>query len=494
MFRSVVEAVFYYAGETPDRFCLADDARKVTYREYKDEICRYAAVFSKMGIGEGDKVVVEAAQTVEYLAAELALQLTGAVFVPVENRCAPEKICSFADRVAAKAIFIKTEKNVDAYEGRPYFTFAFLAEQAAGAEPYEAEKLPETDVVSEILFSTGTTGREKGIIITHANDIALAQNVISGVEMEQDNIEMILSPLNHSHGLRRYYANMYNGSSVVLLGSIMNVKRFFNNIDLYGVNSMDLVPAALFMILKLSKDRLGDFKDKIRYIQLGSAPLQDAEREKTCALLPDTRLYNFYGSTESGCTIIYNFNTGTTKANCIGKPTCNTRLYIVDDERREIESSPDNTGFLATGGAMNMSGYWEDPEETEKVLENGIIYSNDIGYIDEAGDVILLGRKGDVINIGGNKVSPEEIENTAKTMEVIEDCGCIPVPIPGKGQAAKLFVQMKPGREFDAVAIRNYLADRLEPYKVPAFITEIGKIPRSFNGKLLRKELKEIKD
>lgn len=486
MFHSIVEAVFHYADTQPDKLCLVDDIGQVTYQEYSEKVKKYASCFAQMGLKAKDTVVVEACQTIEYLAMELALQLLGIVFVPVEHNCAGEKIRSFAERAEAKAVIVCKE---DTYDTEHNYTFDILAELCEKAEPYEPQTLPlETDV-SEVLFSTGTTGKEKGIIITHANNIALAENVIHGVEMEKDNVEMIPSPMNHSHGLRRYYANMYNGCTVVLLGSAMDVRRFFHNLDTYGVNSMDLVPTALAVVLKLSKDKLAEYQNQLRYVQFGAAPMMEATQEKICELLPNTRLYNFYGSTESGCICIYNFNCSNYKKHCIGKPAYNAEIVIVDDERKPMESSKENIGLLSSRGKMNMLGYWEDEEETQKVLLDGVVYSNDVAYYDEDGDIILLGRKGDVINVGGNKVSPEEIENVAKKMPGVADCGVIPMADPFKGNVPKIFVQMEKGSQFDSVAIRTFLANNLEPYKVPVYIEEIEQIPRSYNGKLLRKEL-----
>lgn len=487
MFQSIVEAVFHYSEIQPDKLCLADDKARVSYKEYAEMIKKYASCFDKYSLKSGDKVVVEACQTIDYLAIELALQLLGVVFVPVEHNCAAEKIVAFKDRAGAKVII--SEKPLEC-DGCTCLTYETVVSEAEDCELYNGYSLPKIDAVSEILFSTGTTGKEKGIVITHENDIALAENVIYGVEMEKDNVEMIPSPLNHSHGLRRYYANMYNGSTVIILGSVMNVLKFCKNLDEYGVNSIDLVPAALTVVLKLTKNKLAEYADKIRYIQFGAAPLMEQDKEKICALLPGTRMYNFYGSTESGCTCIYNFNVPNAKKNCIGKPTHNVELVMVDDDRNSIQTSFENTGLVATKGGMNMLMYWQDEEETNKVLANGIVYSNDIGYVDEDGDVILLGRKGDVINVGGNKVSPDEIENAAKKMPGIVDCGCVGVDDASKGKVPKLFVQMDKKTPFDMVAIRKFLSDKLEPYKVPVYIVEIEQIPRSFNGKLLRKELK----
>lgn len=487
MFRSIVEAVFHYASSQPEKLCLADDNGSVTYFAYAEKVRKLAKVFQQIGVAEGATVVVEACQTIDYLAVELALQLIKAVFVPVEHNCAGEKLLSFTARAKAQAVI--TEKELAGCACKA-LTYEELTRWEKETLPCENYTLPETDLVSEILFSTGTTGKEKGIVLTHGNDIALAQNVLYGVEMERDNVEMIPSPMNHSHGLRRYYANMYNGSTVVLLGSVMNILKFFKNMDEYQVNAIDLVPAALTVVLKLSKNKLADYADRLRYIQYGAAPLAEADKEKVCALLPKTRMYNFYGSTESGCTCIYNFNTPAAKKNCIGKPTHNVELLMVNDDRLPIVASEETPGLVATKGGMNMLEYWEDPEETAGVLVDGVVYSNDIGYLDADGDLILLGRKGDVINVGGNKVSPDEIEDAVKKMEGIADCGCIGVEDAAKGRVPKLFVQMSRGAEFDPVEIRSFLGSKLEPYKVPVYIVQIDKIPRSFNGKLLRKELK----
>lgn len=490
MFSSVVEAVFSHALTKPDKLCLADENGSVTYKEYKELILKYAGGFSFLGVKKGDKVVIEASQTISFLASALAVQLLGGVFVPVERNCAWDKTLRIA--VTAEAVLSVSLKEQESGEIK-HISFDALKEIAEKQTETLSYEFTDSDTVCEILFSTGTTGKEKGIVLTNKNNIALAENVMYGVEMKEDNVEMIPSPLNHSHGLRRYYGNMVKGASVVLITGVMNIKGFFDMMDKYGVNSMDLVPTALTVLLRLSKGRFADYKDVMRYIQFGSAPLADADKETIRTLLPQTHLYNFYGSTESGCICIYDFNDGKDKPKCIGKPAYNAKIVIVDEEHKEIENtSEDNTGLLASFGKMNMSGYWKDEEETSKVMFDGGIYSNDEAYFDEDGDIVLLGRKGDVINVGGNKVSPDEVEDAAKKFDGIEDCGCIGIPDALKGNTPKLFVKMKKGCEFSSAHIRAHLTSQLEPYKVPSVIVEIDEIPRSFNGKLLRRTLRNM--
>ncbi len=489
MFSSVVQAVFSHAETKKDKICLADEKGSVTYSEYKELILNIAAELSLLGIKKGDKVVIEASQTIHFLATALAVQLIGGIFVPVERNCAWDKTLRIAE--TAEAVLVLSVKEQESGDIK-HLTVASLVSSAKEKAQTFSYEFSDKDTVCELLFSTGTTGKEKGIAITNGNNIALAENVMYGVEMEEDNVEMIPSPLNHSHGLRRYYANMVKGATVVLSTGVMNVIGFFGLMDKYDVNSMDLVPTALTVLLKLSKGKFADYKDVMRYIQFGSAPLSDGDKETIRTLLPHTHLYNFYGSTESGCICIYDFNDGKDKPKCIGKPTHNARIIIVDEDRNEIEATENSTGLLASFGGMNMKGYWKDEEETAKVMFEGGIYSNDEAYFDEDGDIILLGRKGDVINVGGNKVSPDEIEDVVKKMGGIEDCGCIGIPDALKGNTPKLFVQMKKGFPFDSSAIRSHIASELEPYKVPSVIVEIDLIPRSFNGKLLRRALRNI--
>ena len=485
--RSVVEAVFAHTHTSG--LCLADETRAVTYSEYCDEILKTVTALRSYGIERGQRVVVEASQTISYLALQLAMNLSGVVFVPVERGCAWNKMLHIAQLSEASALIAGKIKEPD--DSVTLIQMDELCSRVAHAEPASVYSFPEPDDVSEILFSTGTTGTEKGIVISFANNIALAENVINGVSMQGDNVEMIPSPLNHSHGLRRYYANMVLGCTVVVLSSVMNVKKLFDMVEQYHVNSFDLVPTALSVILRLSKDHFARYRDVIRYIQLGSAPISEADMATLRRLLPDTRLYNFYGSTESGCICIYDFNTDSCKQKCIGKPACNAHIIVVDEDRRPVQSSAECTGLLASKGPMNMLGYWKDEDATKAVLENGFIYSNDEAYFDSDGDIILLGRKGDVINSGGNKISPDEVEEAAKAHPSVADCGCIGVADALKGSVPKLFVQLRPGHEFEPASIKECIASRLEPYKVPAAVVAIETIPRSFNGKLLRRVLKE---
>ena len=417
---SIVECIAKHAEKKGNVLCLADGKHAVTYSEAWELIKGFKNELHKQGLKKGDCVVIECNQSVEYLICEFAIQLAGCIFVPLEKNAALSRVLEIADdtdaklHIGNKAVEELKVKHLDISESLNY-----KDSSDAGVE------FPTFEDVAEILFSTGTTGKSKGIVLTHKNDVALAENVKYGTSMKQDNVELIPMPFSHSHGLRRMYGNMLNGSSVIILDGVMFLKKMFDLMDTYHVTSMDLSPTMLSIIFKLGKDSLGNYADQLDYVQLGSAPLPEEDKVHLSKLLPKTRLYNFYGSTEAGCSCILDFNTMAGKKGCIGKPTVNANFIVVDDERNEIQSSEDNLGLLASSGDINMKEYFKAPELTAEALQNGFIYTKDLGYIDKDGFVYMLGRKDDVINFGGIKISPEEVEACIRKSDMIKDCAAI---------------------------------------------------------------------
>ena len=313
--------------------------------------------------------------------------------------------------------------------------------------------------------------------------------------MGKDEVELITTPINHSLEIRRTYGAIYNGSSVVLTDGIKFVEDFFKLLDNYKITAITFVPAILEQVLKFAKDRFATYDHQFHYIQLGSAPLSETNKEILTKMFPTTRLYNTYGATESGCTVILEFSKYGDKKKCIGRTTVNTEILFVDDNRNRVDASLENPGILAFQGGMNMRGYYKEPEITAEVMdEQGVVYTNDLGYLGEDGLVYLLGRQGDVINMGGIKIAPTEIEEVVMKHEMIKDCACIPIPDEITGEAPKLFVALNEGYEFNQKELSKYMLSKLESLKVPKTFEIIDEIPRTFNGKIIRKELKALND
>lgn len=495
-FSSILEAVLKHAQEHPDKLLMADDAHEISYGDFAKALKRLAAFFISNGVGRGQRVLVETSQSISYFCTEFALQALGAVFVPFAAKSAPEKFTYFREKSRCDFMVLSDLRKLE--DHAPAVRRGTIEQVVFSTFKDDAELIidyPKADTVCEILFTTGTTGLEKGIVLSHANDIATAQNVACGIDMRADNRELILAPLNHAYALRRCYADFVRGATVILQENQIFVKELFDKIERYEVNAIATLPSTVNLLFRLSGDKLGEYAEQLRYVQVSTAPLQPEDKRRIKRLLPKSALFNMYGSTESGISCVYEFNRHADKPSCIGRPAVNSEILIVDDDRKAIESDREHVGTLACRSPANMRGYFGEAEsDYADVMENGIVYSNDVVYFDEDGDIILLGRKGDIINVGGLKISPNEIEKAAADHPQVADCACIAVADEHKGQAPKIFVQLKAGtrpEEFDFSDLKVHMSKSLEHYKLPVKFEVIDKIPRTFKGSLMRKSLRE---
>jgi long-chain acyl-CoA synthetase len=477
-YASIIDAIRTNAEHSPARLCLVDGTTQVTYGQYWQKICRAAENFQAQGLARDGKAMLISTQTIDYLAALHAVQLAGAIAVPLERGCVEKRIREIANALGTAYL----------YGGAAYSGIQALTSETGDGAGTFTYPLPKTDSTSLILFTTGTTGTSKGIELTHGADVAVAENVKYGVQMQPDNVEMLPMPLNHSFALRRYFASMINGSAVALTDGVMNLKDFYATMQTYHATSMALAPSMLSVLLKLSKAELAKYDAQLDFVQMGSAPLPEQEKQTLMAILPSCRLYNLYGSTEVGCACILDFNRHKDMPNCIGRPTVNSLLRIVDDHHKPIETNSERTGFLCWGGSMCMKGYYGDPDLTHQVLVDGFIRSNDVGYMDGLGWVYMLGRNDDVILSGGMKIQPADVEKVAIGFAGVSDSICFGRQISETMTIVALgYVS---DTVLDPIAYRNFLSANLNDYMVPRVIEKIDSVPRTFNGKILRKGMK----
>ena len=513
---SIVEALKINAEKTPDKLCVGDKKNQVTYKEFWNMVKKAAVYLQEKGVQKGDMVVIRGAQKVEFLLGVFGVQLAGGAVCPLEKAIKDDRIMeimNFVDsniylaekpvknttvnNISLKEMFKVVQNNeaVTPNENTDNSENVVLNESSDSSEAVSSKEfsLPASDDLSEILFTTGTTGKSKGIEVTFGCNVAIAQNVIDSVGMEKDEIELITTPINHSLAIRRSYGAIYNGSSIVLTDGIKFVEDFFKLLDRYKITAITFVPAILEQVLKFAKDRFATYDNQFHYIQLGSAPLSEKAKETLKEMFPNTKLFNIYGATESGCTVSLEFSKYGDKKGSIGKPNVNAEIIFVDDNRNIVKASAQNPGNLAFKGAMNMPGYLKEPEITKEVMDDeGTLYTNDLGYMGEDGFVYLLGRKGDVINMGGIKIAPSEIEEVVAQNEMIKECACIPIPDEITGEAPKLFIVINEGFEYDEKSLHRFMLEKLEAIRVPKVVQVIDALPRTFNGKVIKRMLKEM--
>lgn len=482
---TILHYIQKYAQTQPDTMAVCELRKSVTYKEYWSSIRKTAGVLMGMGIRKGDHVMLRCTQNIDYLTVFSALQYMQALVIPVEKSTSVERVLEIGGRVDSECLI--SDKEAD---GISSIKIKDIIARAKDADEADLE-LPGENDRSMLLFTTGTTGSSKGVVMLHRGDVGIAGNVIEGTSMKKGNVEIIPMPLNHSFGIRRYQSDMVNGGTVCLMDGMVFIGTLWKLMEKYGATSMAISPASLGMIFHLSDERIADYADQLDYIQIGSAPLAEADKEKLLRLLPDTRLYNFYGSSEAGCACILEFSGNGNKTGCIGRPTVNSIVRFTDDAGNVVENgSPEAPALLSWGGSIVMEGYYNDPDLTAETLVGGYVRTKDLAYLDEDGDCILVGRADDVINYGGSKISPTEIENLALGYEYIDDVAFTSISDPITGELPVILVIQKDG--YDEAEFERFLTDRLESYKLPRKYIYVDNIPKTFKGSVLRKEVRKL--
>lgn len=513
MYQTIVEAVLRHGAEMPDKLAVGFKKNRIHYGELCRQI-RAAAREMKEScqVRAGDRVMISAASKPDYVVAWLAAQYLGAVSIPIDKSAKAANVLDACVFFEPKLLLTDAKIDGDTGEVRRASLkelYAKAAREAKDAgERGEAAcrneagcgdcdgtgseyQLPEPDSVAEILFTTGTTGKPKGVMLTYENLYASTHNTWRGVGMLESDRVLIPLPLNHSVGMRVLRTALYIGASVVIQNGFTFAKELETNIEEYACTGLVSVPASIEVVYRQMQDRFAGILGRLRYMEFGAGSLSASMKKKLLQELPGTLIYNTWGSTETGGALFLNVSKHPDKLLSIGKPAEGVEFKVADSQGRELQARDiDTAGRMALRGRMQMAGYYRDPEQTKAALSDGWLLTNDMVYADEDGYVYMLGRADDIINVGGEKVSPVEVENIASEYEQIRECACIGADDPDGilGKVPILYAVME-GAEFQEAGLMKFLADRMERYKLPQRVVIVPKLPRNRMNKLDRAAL-----
>lgn len=469
-----------HAENQPNKTAIIIGDNKTSYKQLWEMINSAAEYFSGIGIKKGSHVLSVASPCLEYVVCMYALLGLGAVHVPAENRVPTERIVSIANSIDADLIICP--ENPDCGIAWTSLTTVDMQRKT----DYCLDPVLISDDCSEIIFTTGTTGKSKGVMLsTHCLDTYI-KAINPSFNLTNNSVFLVTTPLNHVGGLHRIHQCMFAGSAVILMDGIRDLRAFFNSIHTHEVTHTYLPPASVKLLITLAKKELAKLDGKLQFIYTASAPFPVADIEVLMSLLPNTRLHQGYGSSECGSVCNCCYNAPGESVACLGKPYPCVEVKLLDENGNQI-TEPNKEGSICIKSDMNMLGYYKEPELTASVLKDGFVHSSDLMYFDETGGLHFAGRGDDVINVRGFKVAPIEVEDVALKYDGILDCVCIPFDDAMGGRIIKMLVCVKDGATLDKEGLSAYLSEKLEAYKVPRIIEEVNEIARTANGKLNRK-------
>jgi len=340
---------------------------------------------------------------------------------------------------------------------------------------------------SFMFFTTGTTGRAKGVLLNNNTLQNTMNNINSVMQLSEHCIESLPIPITHSFGFGRIRCVFNKVGTVIIENGFKNIGNIINNIIKYKANGIATVPVGISLLLKMYGHKLGKIKDYIDYVEIGSSAMKRKEKTELMNLLPKSRIYMHYGLTEASRSTFLEFNKEKNKLNTIGRSTPNVEVKVLDLESKKYITN--QVGEILIKGNNIFNGYYKSNNNT--YLHKGYFKSGDLGKIDDSGYVTYLGRINDIINIGGLKVSPDEIEKVIIDYNGINDAAVVGQEdeddIHGVIITAYIIVDF----DINIKELKNHCIKYLEPYKIPNTFIRIQNLPKSPSGKLKRKDLRQ---
>ncbi|UCH51474.1 MAG: long-chain fatty acid--CoA ligase [Chloroflexota bacterium] len=494
---------------------------------------RLGNALKKLGIGKGDRVIVQIPNSPPVFSAFPAIYKIGGVVVPLNPILRPDQAAYIYRDCGAKAILTSSDYLAwiqEAQKHSPDLKHVILIDKddvpgtiyyekimADSSDEIELEETDNDDLAA-ILYTAGTTGHPKGVMHTHfslyINSLGLyefglvsrpttlcqtsqyidsktretVETVQQVTGLDRTGVGLFVLPLSHSYGIALMNTGyLMGGKSVVL--KWWNVDEALQAIDKFRITSMAGVPAMYIQILNHPELDKYDLSS-LQLCGCGAAPLPvevaEAWKQKTGIDIAEG-----WGMTETAATTAGQPPDQPPKIGSIGKVMvkCNT-IKVFDDNGQEVPQG--QTGELVVKGPTIMKGYLNLPEETSQAIRDGWLYTGDVGYMDEDGYFYITDRKKDIIIRGGENLSPREVEEVLYQHPKVAEAGVIGIPDKTYGEEIKAFIVLKTGEQCSEEDITNFCKDYLPTFKRPKVVQFMDALPKNLLGKVLRAELRKL--
>jgi len=335
-----------------------------------------------------------------------------------------------------------------------------------------------------LIYTSGTTAEPKGVTVSHSMIEFTTKNIIKVLSYSNSDIDLLPLPLNHSFGLGCIHTSLYVGSTLVLLKNASNLEEILESLKKYKITTLAAIPATLTKILSFENKKLEDYFSEIRLIITNSTAIPKKTVIQFKEILKKGNLATYYGLTEASRSTFMVFDKNNQREKSVGKCSPNVEIKIVNKEENNLK-----LGDIFIKGENVIKKYWNNVEADKNIFDNWL-KTGDTGYFDKEGYLFLKGRSDEIINVGGEKVMPIEIEQTIKNIPGVEDAVAFGIEHEIFGQTIKLNIIKSKNSEINKAQILSYCIKNLERFKIPSKIDFVEKIPKTDYGKVKRFMLK----
>jgi acyl-CoA synthetase (AMP-forming)/AMP-acid ligase II len=489
------------AAKYPEKTALICNGRWNTYESLKIRANCIANSLYFAGITKGTKVAILAYNSIEFIEIIFALMKIGAVGVPLNHRLTDSELELLIEHAEAKALFyepglhrlipndVEGLEHIISMGGKTNIaSFCYEDLLTCPREQPVYEQVGEDDT-SFIIYTAGTTGNPKGVLLTHNNLLWNTVNYAAAYQLTPEDIELATTPLFHISTLGRAFTYISSGITFILCRKF-DPKVSFELIQSHGVTSITQTPTMYHMMLRVFNDQNWD-TSSVKRVVSGASPMSLKTKEALKVLFPRAGFYDLYGLTEAspGVSILTppDFER---KMGSVGKPMQNVEVRIKGKDKRPAPAGL--VGEIVCRGPNIMRGYYKDPDATKHALQNGWLHTGDLGKLDEEGYLYIKGRKKDLIISGGINIYPGEVEEILMQHPAVEDAAVIGVRDETWGEKVLAFVVLNKDNICTEQHLLAFCKERLAGFKCPKSVIYSNHIPRNAAQKVLKEELRKM--
>ena len=490
----------------PDKAAVWHKGHWKTYREVRADAERIAALLVEAGVQPGDRVAILVENSFEYISAHFGALRAGAVDVSLNTELRADSLHELLLDCEAKVLIAGAKlllASVDALGGLPGLRLVFVDQPLKNAPHLPASiqlrglsELPsggtraspgrtEEDLAS-LVYTSGVTGRPKGVMLSHRNLVHNARSVVEYLGLGPTDRVMVVLPFYYIFGRSLLYTHILSGGSLVIDNRFAYPSVVLNTMQEQQVTCLAGVPTTYSILLSKSDFRTRTFPHLRFVAQAGGGMSKELQRAVAEAIHP-ARLFVMYGATEAAPRLTYvEPDMLSRKWGSIGKAIPDMEVIVADERGQRLP--PHVQGEIAARGPSIMMGYWKDPEATAQVLRHGYYFTGDLGYADEDGFMFVTGRARDMIKTGGNRVSGKEIEDVVYSVPGVVEAAVIGVADEILGEAIKVFA-VSASPDLTEESLKDELKQRLPVFKRPKWVEIRPSLPKNQSGKILKSAL-----
>lgn len=502
----------------PAKTFVMQGQRRVTYGEIEQKTTQLASFLISRGVKKGDRVGILSENSPEYISAYFGIQKAGGIAVDINYQYSAreiEKILNhslptvvIAERKYLDAVIssvtktpsVRTVIGIDRTSRKQSLPGA-IAGCSSGSPSYiSLDEVVDRDCTScafpatnpgdiaAIVYTSGTTGEPRGVMLSHQNFVSNAQSITSYLQLSEKDSVMVILPFCYSYGKSLLMTHIMAGGTLILENSFMYPNMVLNKMIEEGVTGFAGVPSTYAILLNRSNIRNYQFP-KLRYLTQAGGAMPPQHAQQLQQVFPDSRIYIMYGQTEATARLTYLEPCELVrKAGSIGKAIPGVTIELIKEGN--IQAYIGEEGEIVASGNNVMVGYWNNPEETRKALRNGKLFTGDMARMDEEGYLYIVGRRSDMIKSGAHRISPKEIEEVIVELTEVYEVAVVGIDDEILGQAIKAFVVLKDGATLDAKKVKQHCRSRLASFKIPKEVVFVPDLPKTSSGKVRRYELK----